>query len=141
MPMKPSSLYISGPMAAIEDFNWPKFFEVDKALRESGIMVVNPAELDKLAGVKDDGTVVTARMRADFLKRDFWHMTGCEGIVFLEGWEDSIGANCELMVAQMSGMSTWLWVDGNLYPEPNMNANVTLIFQHINNVVWGLPNG
>ena len=137
--VRPNSLYISGPMANKEDFNHPLFFEVDEALTDIGIDVVNPAAMDVLDGIQDDGTGITPLRRAELLKRDFSQQLDCEGIVFLEGWEDSIGANCELLVAQMAGMSTWLWVDA-LYPEPNLNANVKLIFGHVNNVVWGLPS-
>ncbi len=145
--MKPSSLYIAGPMAGIKDFNYPLFYGVEKILNAAGIETINPAELDKHdeaalehTGDFKDGSGVKPVGRAAFLKRDFHHLTTCEGIVFLEGWQDSIGANCELLVAQMAGMSTWLWVDGDLYPESNLNANLDLIFPHLNEVVWGVAN-
>ncbi len=137
-PMKPSSLYIAGPMAGVEDFNYPLFYEVEEKLNAIGIETINPAELDRLDKTVPT-TTVTPLLRAGFLKRDFHHLTTMEGIVLLEGWQDSTGANAELMVAQISGMSTWLWISGNLYPEPNLQANMDLIFGHINEIVWGAP--
>ena len=137
IPMGPASLYIAGPMAGIEDFNYPAFFAVEEALNGIGIETVNPAAMDKAEGWT--GQSVSAIQRAALLKRDFHEMTTVEGIVLLEGWEDSIGANAELMVAQISGMTTWLWIKGTLYPEPNLTADMDLVFGHINNVVWGQP--
>ena len=143
--MKPSSLYIAGPMADIAEFNHPVFFEVEKSLNDLDIETVNPARLDALGGIAngasfEDGTGVGPLQRAAFLKRDFHWLTTMEGIVLLEGWEDSSGANCELLVSQIAGMSTWLWVAGNLYPEPNLTADLTLIFGHLNEVVWGVKD-
>ncbi len=146
IPMSPSSLYIAGPMTGIEEFNWPAFDAVQEALETVGIEVVSPAALDRQLKVlfdEDDfetGTAEGGTNLAGFLKRDFHVLTMCEGIVFLEGWEDSTGANCELIVGQMAGMSTWLWIDGNLYPEPNLTADLELIFPHINKVVWGVAD-
>ena len=146
--MKPASLYIAGPMTGIAEYNWPRFNEVDDALQAVGIETVNPAKMDEAYHVEDSipaadfatGQSVGAVNLASFLKRDFHYLTTCEGIVFIEGWQDSIGANCELIVGQMAGMSTWLWIDGNLYPEPNLTADVGLIFPHINEVVWGVAD-
>jgi hypothetical protein len=140
--MKPSSLYIAGPMAGIKDFNYPMFYGVEKILNTAGIKTINPAELDKqqVEPIEVEGLEVSSLQRASFLKRDFHHLTTCEGVVFLEGWESSTGANAELLVAQMAGMSTWLWVDGDLYPEPNLNADLDLIFAHLNTVVWGVAD-
>ncbi len=146
--MKPASLYIAGPMTGIEGYNWPAFNEVDDALQAVGIETVNPAKMDEAYHVEDSipaadfatGKDVGAVNLASFLKRDFHYLTTCEGIVFIEGWQDSIGANCELLVGQMAGLSTWLWIDGNLYPEPNLTADVELVFPHINEVVWGVAD-
>ena len=148
IPMKPESLYIAGPMSGIPEFNWPAFNAVDDVLLGLGIETVNPARMDEYSVESGDlahgdiatGKSVGAVSKAGFLKRDFHYMTTCEGIVFLEGWAKSPGANCELLVAQMSGMSTWLWIDGNLYPEPNLNADLTLVFAHLNEVVWGVAD-
>lgn len=142
--LTPSSLYIAGPMTGIEEFNWPLFDSVQAALEAVGIEAVNPAALDRALKQTfpdedfENGTAEGGAKLATFLKRDFHVLTKCEGIVFLEGWEDSTGANCELIVSQMAGMSTWLWIDGNLYPEPNLTADLDIIFPHINEVVWGV---
>ena len=144
--MKPASLYIAGPMTGIEEYNWPAFDAVEEALVAVGIETINPAALDRdMELLPDADDFATGQQEgganlASFLKRDFHVLTTMEGIVFLEGWEDSTGANCELIVGQMAGMSTWLWVDGNLYPEPNLTADLQLIFHHINKVVWGVSD-
>lgn len=142
--MKPRKVYIAGPMANIPEFNYPLFYMVEEHLNLAGMETVNPAELDKHdkallehSGNFEDGTGVKPSSRADFLRRDFHHMTECDGIILLPGWETSVGANCELLVAQISGMSTWLWDDGKMLEEWNIHANLNLILGHVNNVVWG----
>ncbi len=137
IPMKPASLYIAGPMTGIEDNNHPAFDDVQEKLEDIGIVVVNPAAMDRLLDINGPNTEANL---ASYLKRDFHYLTTMEGVVFLGGWQDSIGANCELLVCQMAGMSTWLWIDGNLYPEPNLTADVELVFPHINEVVWGVAD-
>lgn len=142
--MKPASLYIAGPMTGKPQYNWPLFDAVAGELQLAGIGVVNPAAMDRIDKVEfsdeefEAGIPSGTMPLAGFLKRDFHAMTMCEGIVLLPDWEQSTGANSELLVAQVAGMSTWLWVEGELHPEPNLHANLDLILSHVNKTVWGV---
>lgn len=95
-------LYIAGPMTSIKDFNHPKFNEVARILRETGSDVVNPAELD-------GGN--TSNTWEYYMRRDIASLLTCDGIVLLEGWEQSKGALFEYFVAKQLKLKVIYWSD------------------------------
>lgn len=98
-------VYIAGPMAGIDDFNYPAFFAMEKHLHDLGLDAINPARLDHHDEIEElEGLVVDPLQRASFLKRDFFYLSQANGIVMLDGWQESTGANCELWVARMMGL-------------------------------------
>lgn len=87
-------IYLSGAMTGFPDLNFPAFHAAAKALRERGLVVINPAE------IKPEGEPSwSACMRAD-LKA----MLDCCTVALLPGWEDSKGANIEARLAIQLGM-------------------------------------
>lgn len=46
---------------------------------------------------------------ADALRRDFDEISRCDGIVFLNGWEASTGANAERMLGQALDLKAWIY--------------------------------
>lgn len=101
-------LYIAGPMAGIPDYNYPAFFEMERHIAYLGLDSINPARLDEHDLFSDEavavGEDVGPMRRAKFLKRDFFYLSQCDGIVMLPGWQNSTGANCELWVSRMMGL-------------------------------------
>jgi len=99
-------VYLAGPMTGYLEHNYPAFYAGAACLEQVyGFSVVNPAALDVLTaeeiedhgaeGGLGDGSVLPL-----YLRRDFKELVHCEGIVLLDGWADSAGANAELSVAR-----------------------------------------
>ena len=89
------TVYLSGPMTGIQDFNFPAFNQKADDFREIGYDVINPAE-------NHDGK--TDLPYAEYMKTDLKQVTDCDAIAMLRNWEHSNGARIELMVAQACGI-------------------------------------
>ena len=98
-------VYIAGPMSGIKEFNFPAFDAASAKYRALGYTVMSPAEMDRLVGF--DPTGMTGREDLalhgfsirEALVRDLETVTTCNGIILLEGWEQSKGARAELALA------------------------------------------
>lgn len=96
-------IYLAGPMAGIEDFNFPAFFYAAKRIGDLGHIVVNPAELDLQATpgpINIGGWQLGPEQRRSFLKRDVRELTMCDAVAVLPGWEASSGARLEVSTAE-----------------------------------------
>lgn len=89
------TVYLAGPMTGIADLNFPLFHATAAALRDMGLTVINPAEINA-----DPKAEWSACMRADIAEL----VTKCDGIVMLPGWEKSRGASLEHHIATALGM-------------------------------------
>jgi hypothetical protein len=108
-------------MTGIPKMNFPAFEAAAKQLRETGIDVVSPAELDddtdrKFALASEDGDLEasgTDKSWGDFLARDVKLLAddGIEAIVVLPGWEDSRGARLETFVGRLCGLPVLTYPD------------------------------
>lgn len=88
--------YVCGPMTGYEEFNHPEFNRVTKLLRDKGLKVINPAEVDL-----KDGDLLSPHPWDFYLRRDLVLIAKKVGrIVLLSGWQDSHGANLEKYVAE-----------------------------------------
>ena len=86
--------YVCGPMTGYPEFNHPEFNRVAKMLRDKGLKVVNPAEMDKVFNQPWDW----------YLRRDLAVIAKKVGrVVLLKGWQNSHGANLEKYVAEHLG--------------------------------------
>lgn len=94
--MPPKTVYLAGPMRGHDNFNFPAFYEAEAVLKGLGYVVVNPARNgnQNLNGhlVKDAQAVA----RVDF-------------IALLPGWQDSRGAQLELLMADYVGTPAYLY--------------------------------
>lgn len=105
----PKRYYLAGPMSGIPQFNFPAFFDAARLLRERGLDVVSPAELDDPKTRDDalaspDGKLIDGKSSGqtwgDFLARDVKLIADqVQGIIFLPGWPRSKGAKLEAIVA------------------------------------------
>lgn len=106
------SMYLAGPMTGIEGFNYNKFDEVAKQLRDLGHEVVSPAEIGReisLPGKPGDLPY------ADYVKSNLKAMLDCDELVLLPRWRGSRGARMEVQVADFTKMKIWqLRPDGGL---------------------------
>lgn len=93
---KPKRIYVAGPMTGILDHNFPAFHAAANRLREAGWDVVNPA--DNFGGRTD-------LPRERYLRADVALLVQCDAIAMLPGWENSLGAGLEYLLACEFGMS------------------------------------
>lgn len=97
--MTPSqSVYLSGPMTGIPDFNFPEFHARAEQWRRAGWYVVNPAE--SFGG--DQNLPLET-----YFRQDCAHLLEVDAIAMLPGWQASSGARFELLVAQKIGLRTF----------------------------------
>ena len=79
-------------MTGYPGHNYPKFFEVEKKLNDLGFVnILNPASNPK--DPKDHSW-------SDFMRDAIRMVIDADGIVFLDGWEKSIGANIEVIIGK-----------------------------------------
>lgn len=104
MPGNPR-VYLSGPMTGYPSLNFPAFEEGARRLREAGFSVVSPHEKDLQQGFdpEDPEAVANFDLRAA-LEWDVEAVLGSDGVVVLDGWEDSSGAMIEVLAATGMGL-------------------------------------
>lgn len=86
-------LYISGPMSGYDDDNEPAFRAAAASLQANGYDSIVPHDLDKDFPTSTWGEALGRDVR--ILADD----TTIDGIVLLEGWEQSDGARVEVLTA------------------------------------------
>jgi hypothetical protein len=87
-------VYISGRIKDNPDY-LAHFASAEHVLRRrDGFEVVNPCTIEHV----EDATY------EDFMRADLAALLKCDAIYMLEGWERSVDARCEHMVAAMCGM-------------------------------------
>ena len=109
IPEEHQPVYIAGPMTWIPHFNFPAFDAMALSLRQFGIDVVSPAELDNpeiraAALASPDGAPGSsgADTWGDFLSRDVKLVAdGVGSVAVMIGWEKSRGARLEAFVATL----------------------------------------
>lgn len=85
-------VYISGPMTGIEQFNHPAFAAAGEVLRRAGHEVESPHLAPKLESWEA------------YMRYDLALLLKCDAIALLPGWEYSIGASLERLVAVHLGL-------------------------------------
>jgi len=84
--------YIAGPITGIKDFNYPAFYGMEERLRELGVeQIFNPAKNPK------DPYKTSWK---EFMKDALDMVMKSEQVVFLNGWENSKGAQTEMALAK-----------------------------------------
>jgi len=90
--VKPSdTVYISGPMSGLPDYNRLAFWRMEHALKVTEAKILSPAHHDKDLEY------------ADYMKASMDMVFACTCVVTLEGWEKSRGASAELSLAYALG--------------------------------------
>ena len=91
-------IYIAGPMTGRADHNYPAFAAAAERLRGAGWDVVNPAE--NFGGRTD-------LPRETYLRADVALLVCCDAVALLPGWEESLGAKMEYLLARAFGMKVF----------------------------------
>ena len=92
-----STIYLSGPMSGLPDFNYPAFHATAKRLRALGHTVLNPAEVDEL----HNPTPGTHQPWHWYMRHALRMIADAEEVVVLDGWSKSRGALEEVRIAGM----------------------------------------
>lgn len=99
-------IYLSGPMSGYPNFNYDKFNEVTRILRDVGYEVINPVDLQgepKNTTFDEEGnSIVDPIDWKHLLSRDIKVMLDRKVtmVVLLDGWEKSKGARAEIFICQ-----------------------------------------
>lgn len=98
--------YLAGPMRGIKFRNYPMFLFATAFLRGKGFKIISPAENDFARGIdpmKPGDTKINMPFDQAGLAYDFQAVCKADGIILLDGWENSEGAKAERYVAMMTG--------------------------------------
>ena len=107
----PKSVYLAGPMRHYPRFNFDAFESAMQDLESMGIKVISPHKMDLDIGFNPDTDLASQGFCLhDCIRRDVEAILSTEGIVFLPGWEKSLGANAEKAIGH------WLERPMFLYP-------------------------
>lgn len=119
-------MYVAGPMRNRPLYNFQEFENVTKwGVHIQNWVVTSPHEIDMEEGRVQfecriewsnnnpyrQFTKVTLAKSFDMistLRTDFKAILDCDGIVMLEGWQESLGAIKELSVAKWAGLNTYV---------------------------------
>lgn len=85
------TIYLSGPMTGLPEFNYPRFHEVTQKLREKGHIVYNPAEFPHHGSFP---------IRQAFAEYTAFICNRADTMVMLDGWHGSKGAKAEHALAE-----------------------------------------
>lgn len=99
------TVYLSGPMTGLPDFNRQAFIDGATYLRSLGLEVTDPVTEDfRVYGTWEEAIRHDWR---EHLARDIAVVPRCAEIFMLPGWEGSRGANLELRIARAFGLPAW----------------------------------
>lgn len=102
--MKPTRVYISGPISGHLETYEAAFALMADQLRAAGFIPVNPAEHNAAT----EARLGVGRHEAphqEYMRDDLDVLRTCDGIVLLEGWAQSSGARVEAITAEALGLS------------------------------------
>ncbi|QNQ62220.1 DUF4406 domain-containing protein [Brucella sp. 6810] len=106
-PVRPGecsrTIYLSGPMTGLPEFNYPAFHRVARQLRVGGHYVYNPAEFPY------DGSMDAYPIRDAMAAHCAFLCQCADTIVLLSGWQASKGAGIELALAKYLGLHVVEW--------------------------------
>lgn len=118
---KPKRIYIAGRMRGEKDFNFSLFDSTADRLRSLGHLVFSPAEHDRdVCGdtfKSETGDPNDLTNGFDLAKAFEWDaktiIHDVDTVVFLDGYQDSVGAMAEMAIAKLMGRGL---LDQNLTP-------------------------
>lgn len=102
------TIYISGKMSGVENWNFPLFFERDEQIRALGYGVINPAKNDGETLEEALASAGTSDAPANeweyYIKKDVKKLMDADAICVLPGWQNSKGATLEVKLGQTLGL-------------------------------------
>lgn len=124
------AVYLSGPMRGLPGFNYDLFNSVAMAMREGGLVVLNPAE-------NFDGA--TDLLFSEYMRADLKMLLKASTIFMLPGWQDSEGARIEYQVAKSLGLEVICHADADDTEPAEMTA-ARIVRNGERQAVYGHPS-
>lgn len=102
------TIFISGPMSGLPDFNYPLFHEVGRYLDGLGVRFLSPAH--DLTGAEIlPPEPEFAKPWEHYMRESIKKLMDCDRILMLPGWSNSEGAWLERDLAKNLGMPIEYW--------------------------------
>jgi hypothetical protein len=135
---KIGKVYLAGPMSGIKQFNYPAFHEAARVLREKGLEVISPAEMDtpeqqahamaSVDGNVADSVAATKITWAQTLAKDVVVIGDVvTDVVTLPNWNKSRGARLEVTTAMIVGKPVYEYNGGDLKRMDAMVMNLGIL--------------
>lgn len=99
--------YLAGPMSGLPELNFPAFDKAAKDLREGGVKVLSPHEIDHGETPDTRGSLAYQV----YLAAGFKLLLQCQGLIVLPGWANSWGSGKEMMIAGWLQFPRYLYGD------------------------------
>ncbi len=104
-------IYIAGPMRGVPEYNFPAFIAAEERLQDAGHVVFSPVQYDRQVGIDVTGltgheeeNIPGFNLREAMQAELTWLCLHAEAVVFLPGWEKSLGSRAERATAQALGI-------------------------------------
>jgi hypothetical protein len=112
-------------MTGLPDYNYPKFNAMERNLRKAGYSnILNPVDI---AGGE------TGYHYSYYIRESLKMIARADAVVFLDGWENSKGANLEYHAANIMGLKCW---NENFdLMEPKKDENIQSIYEIADSLV------
>lgn len=124
------AVYLSGPMRGLPNFNYDLFNSTASAMREAGLVVLNPAE-------NFDGD--TSREFGEYMRADIKMLLKAGSIFLLPGWQDSEGARIEYQIAKSLGLDVIYHAEADQTEPAEMTA-ARIVRNGERQAVYGHPS-
>ena len=113
--MLKAKCYLAGPMSSYPMHNFPAFFTAEKALRDTGWTVLNPARMDQEANFDPDKWEKKGRspvalrevVRRDVVAILSLRVEDGDALVLMPHWQWSFGARAEWALAKWLGLDVY----------------------------------
>ena len=100
-------IYIAGPMRGKDDWNREAFARASERLSGKGWAVYDPVEISEMYGTPEE-IELDPELLQQVMKVELAFVAKSDAIYLLDGWEKSVGAKRELMVALGCGLKVIL---------------------------------
>ncbi len=120
-----TTLYISGQMRGIKDYNFPAFVEAEATLKLKGYDVFNPARGDIDAGfdTSTPSQELSSTDMAEYMIRDLNMICLADAVCVLPGFEDSKGALAEIAIARFLGKQVYRYPAMTVLTHPTLPSS------------------
>lgn len=102
------TIFISGPMSGLPDFNYSAFHEAGECLKSRGEKFLSPAH-GRFGHPRESPTVDEAKPWEYYMRQSLKQLLLCDHILMLPGWENSRGATIEKELAIILNMQIEYW--------------------------------